>query len=171
MSPDQTLPGEVPADGEPRWLTPDERAAWLALMSAMQRLQQALDRELRRDAGISHFDYQVLASLSEAPERSLRMSQLAYLADGSLSRLSQVVARLERRGWVLRRPDPHDGRITLATLTDDGWDFVVRIAPGHVGAVRQAVFDHLTTPQVAQLRKIATGIANARDDPAQAPRY
>src|SRR5215813_11785009 len=105
---------------EPRWLDAHERETWLALASVLIRLPAALDAQLQRDAGISHFEYQVLAGLSMSPGRTLRMSVLAALAEGSLPRLSQVVARLEKRGWVRRAPDPADGRFTLAILTDDG---------------------------------------------------
>ena len=104
---------------DPRWLTSQERASWLSLAAMMIKLPCALDAQLQRDAGLSHFEYQVLAGLSEAPDRSLRMSDLAVLANGSLSRLSHVVNRLERRGWVRRAADPADGRFTLATLTED----------------------------------------------------
>ena len=92
------------APQEPRWLDTEESQAWVALAGTLVRLPAALDAQLRRDAGISHFEYQVLALLSEAPDRTLRMSALATLAEGSLPRLSQVVARLEQRGWVRRTP-------------------------------------------------------------------
>src|ERR1700735_2637058 len=105
---------------EPRWLDAEERQTWLALVATMIRLPGALDAQLQRDAGISHFEYQVLSVLSEAPERTMRMSELALLTEGSLPRLSQVVARLEKRGWVRRTPDPADGRYTLAILTNAG---------------------------------------------------
>src|ERR1700757_4067673 len=105
---------------EPRWLDAEEREAWLTLAGALVRLPAALDAQLRRDAGIRHFEYQVLALLSEAPARTLRMSALATQAEGSLPRLSQVAARLEHRGWVRRIPDPADGRYTLAILSDQG---------------------------------------------------
>jgi DNA-binding MarR family transcriptional regulator len=146
---------------EPRWLSDEERQTWLALTGVLIRLPSALDAQLQRDAGISHFDYQVLAGLSEAPDRTLRMSVLALLAEGSLSRLSQVVSRLEQRGWVRRTPDPTDGRYTLATLTDAGWEKVVATAPGHVGAVRELVFDPLTRAQHKQLRDIGRRIMRA----------
>jgi DNA-binding MarR family transcriptional regulator len=147
----------------PRWLDADERRAWLALASLTMRLPQALDAQLRRDAGISHFEYTVLASLSEADDRTLRMSQLAVLAEGSLSRLSQAVSRLERKGWVQRRPDPTDGRYTLAALTDDGWDAVVAAAPGHVAEVRRLVLDPLTKAQTSQLASIGHRILREID--------
>lgn len=149
--------------GEPRWLDAEERRAWLTLASVLMRLLPALDAQLQRDAGISHFEYQVLAALSESPERTMRMSRLAAIAEGSLPRLSQVVARLEKRGWVRRAPDPDDGRYTLAILTDDGWDKVVDTAPGHVEAVRGYVLDPLTRAQIRQLTSIGGRIMRAVD--------
>jgi DNA-binding MarR family transcriptional regulator len=133
------------------------------------RLPSALDAQLQRDAGISHFEYQVLAALSEAPGRALRMSTLAMLAEGSLARLSQAVGRLERRGWVRRRPDPDDGRYTLAILTELGWDVVVATAPGHVEEVRRLVFDPLTKAQVRQLGEIGRRIMRAVDPDDRCP--
>ena len=148
---------------EPRWLTAEERHAWMALGSVLFRLPPALDAQLQRDADLSFFEYGVLAALSEAPDRTLRMSDLAFLAEGSLPRLSQVVGRMERRGWVSRKPDPTDGRYTLAILTDDGWEKVVRTAPGHVEAVRLLVFDALTKTQVGQLTSIGQRVMRAID--------
>lgn len=146
---------------EPRWLNAEEREAWLTLASLMVQLGPVLDAQLRRDAGISHFEYSVMASLSEAPEHTRRMSELAALAEGSLSRLSQAVTRLEKKGWVRRTPDPTDGRYTLAILTDSGWDKVVATAPGHVSEVRRAIFDPLTKAQVQQLTNIGQRILRA----------
>ncbi len=151
-----------PAD-QPRWLDPGERQMWLALASSMIRLPAALDAQLQRDAGLSYFEYQVLAVLSEAPERTMRLSEIAALVDGSLPRLSQVVSRLEKRGWVRRTPDPADGRYTLGILTDEGWDKVVASAPGHVATVRRHVVDPLTKAQQRQLREIAGRIVRTTD--------
>ena len=148
---------------EPRWLDAEESQAWLALASTLIRLPSALDEQLRRDAGISHIEYQVLAKLSQVPDRTLRMSVLAVQAEGSLPRLSQVVARLEQRGWVRRNPDPADGRYTLAVLTDEGWAKVAEAAPGHVEEVRRLVFDPLTKAQSRQLREISRRIMHAID--------
>jgi DNA-binding MarR family transcriptional regulator len=148
---------------EPRWLDAEESQTWRALASALVRLPAALDAQLRRDAGISHFEYQVLALLSEAPGRTLRMSALAMQAEGSLPRLSQVVARLEERGWVRRTPDPADGRYTLAILTGEGQAKVTGAAPGHVQEVRRLVFDPLTKTQSRQLREIGRRIIRAID--------
>ncbi|WP_310529545.1 MarR family transcriptional regulator [Nocardioides sp.] len=154
---------------EPRWLTPDERAAWLALASVTMRLPAALDAQLRADAGLSHFEYTVLAALSEASDRTLRMSQLAVLAEGSLSRLSQVVTRLENRGFVRRSADAEDGRSTLATLTGEGWDKVVATAPGHVAEVRRLVLDPLTRAQIGQLSAIGRRVMRAIDPQDECP--
>ncbi|GGO82919.1 MarR family winged helix-turn-helix transcriptional regulator [Nonomuraea cavernae] len=154
---------------EPRWLTEEEMSAWLGLASAMIRLPAALDAQLQRDAGISHFEYQVLAGLSMSPERTMRMSELAQLADGSLSRLSHVVSRLEKRGWIRRTPDPADGRYTLAVLTDDGRDKVVASAPGHVEAVRALVIDPLTKAQLRQLTEITRRVNRAIDPDGACP--
>ena len=149
------------APQEPRWLDTEERSAWVALARMLVRLPAALDAQLRRDAGISHFEYQVLAVLSETPGRTLRMSELATLSEGSLPRLSQVVARLEQRGWVQRTADPADGRYTLATLTDQGWLKVTEAAPGHVEEVRRLVLEPLTKTQYRQLHEIGRRVMHA----------
>jgi DNA-binding MarR family transcriptional regulator len=157
-------PGEkTQADAEPRWLDAEERAAWLALVSVLIKLPAALDAQLQRDSGLSHFEYNVLAGLSEAEGGALRMSVLAAHADGSLPRLSQVIARLERRGLVRRTPDPDDGRYTLAGLTDAGRDAVTAAAPGHVETVRQLVFDPLTKAKTRQLLDICRRVLAAAD--------
>ncbi|WP_229068924.1 MarR family winged helix-turn-helix transcriptional regulator [Actinoplanes sp. DH11] len=152
--------GEV---SEPRWLDDDQQQTWLAVAALMTRLPAALDAQLQRDSQLSHFEYQVLAGLSMAPERTLRMSALAAFAEGSLPRLSQVVAKMEKRGWVRRTPDPADGRFTLAILTDAGWDKLVPAAPGHVAEARRLVFDPLTKAQQRQLRDIARRIMRVID--------
>lgn len=151
------------AAAEPRWLTPEERQAWLTLMSVVMRLPSALDAQLRADAGISYFEYSVMAMLSEASQHTRRMSEVAALTEGSLPRLSQVVARLEKRGYITRAPDPTDGRYTLATLTEAGWQKVVATAPGHVEEVRRLVFDPISQAQVRQLTTVAGRISSAID--------
>ncbi|MCC3279411.1 MarR family transcriptional regulator [Arthrobacter sp. zg-Y40] len=149
--------------GPTRWLNEEEQAAWQAFASVLLRLPGALDRQLERDAGISHFEYVVLSALSEAPDRTLRMGSLAVLASSGLPRLSQVVSRLQKRGWITRAPDPRDGRSTLATLTDEGWEKVVATAPGHVEEVRSLAFDPLTRAQQRQMGEIGRRIMAAVD--------
>ncbi|MHA2787575.1 MarR family winged helix-turn-helix transcriptional regulator [Corynebacterium sp. S7] len=143
---------------EPRWLNAEEREAWNALASMMLLVPSALDTQLKRDADITHFDYRVMSTLSESPQRQLRMSELATLVDSALPRLSQVVARLEKRGWIDRVPDPEDGRYTIATLTEAGWDKVVATAPGHAEEVRRIVIDPLTKTQIRTLSEIGRRI-------------
>ena len=133
------------------WLSPDEQAAWRQLVALLFRLPSALDAQLQRDAGISNFEYMVLSGLSEAENHTLRMSDLAAMASGSLSRLSHVVSRLEKRGWVRREPCPGDGRFVNAVLTDEGMAKVIATAPGHVEAVRRFVVDALPPQQLAAL--------------------
>jgi DNA-binding MarR family transcriptional regulator len=136
---------------EPRWLSAPELTVWMKLSVLLVRLPQELDAQLQRDAGLSWFEYLVLAGLSEAPDRTMRMSRLAVFTNGSLSRLSHVVSRLETRGWVARRPCPENGRFTNATLTDAGWEKVVATAPGHVGTVRRLFTEALDGSQLEQL--------------------
>jgi DNA-binding MarR family transcriptional regulator len=140
------------------WLDDTEMAAWLALIGVVVKLPGALDRQLQRDSGMSHFEYMVLISLSEAPGRTLRMSALAQFTDAQLPRLSQVAGRLEGRGLLTRRPDPGDGRATLASLTEAGLARVVAAAPGHAAEVRRLVLDRLTRAQLRQLREIGRRI-------------
>ena len=143
---------------EPRWLAEEEQQTWLAVVAMVTWLPDAIDAQLQHDAGISNFEYQVMAMLSMSPQRTRRMSEVAALANGSLTRLSRTVDRLDRRGWVTRRPDPEDGRVTLAVLTDAGWEKLVATAPGHVAEVRRLVLDPLTRTQVRQLHEIARRI-------------
>ena len=143
---------------ETRWLDDVERAAWVRFVAVVELLPGALDTQLRRDSGLSHFEYFVLAMLSEASERTLRMTQLARLTNATLTRLSHVVRRLEDRSLVERVACPEDGRATNARLTEQGWAAVVEAAPGHVETVRATVLDALTPEQVAQLHAIADAL-------------
>ena len=137
------------------WLSDEEQAAWRPFVALLFRMPAALDAPLQKDAGISNFEYMVLSSLSEAPGRTLRMSELAAMASGSLSRLSHVVSRLESRGWVRREACPGDGRFINAVLTDEGWDKVVATAPGHVAAVRKLLVDVLSPEDLRTLGSIS----------------
>jgi DNA-binding MarR family transcriptional regulator len=146
-----------------RWLDEDEQRTWRSFLATSELLYAALDRQLQRDAGITHASYIVLAMLSEAPDRSLRMSDLAVRANSSPSRLSHAVARLEARGWVRREPAPKDGRGTVAVLTDAGWQMLAETAPGHVTAVREHLFDQLTQEQVRALGDICSTVLDGLD--------
>ena len=136
---------------ELRWLTEEQQRVWRSWLAVAELIPRALDAQMQRDAGITHPAYIVLAMLSEAPDRSRRMSDLARTANQSQSRLSHTVARLEERGWVRRERSTEDGRGNVAVLTDEGMALVEAVAPGHVGAVREALFDVLTDEQVEAL--------------------
>ena len=144
------------------WLTDEQQAAWRPFIALLLRLPAALDAQLQRDAGITNFDYLVLSGLSESPSRTLRMSELAAIANSSLSRLSHVVSRLEARGWVRREPCPGDGRFINAVLTDDGWRKVLATAPGHVTAVRELLLASLTAEEFKQLGAISAKVLAAQ---------
>jgi DNA-binding MarR family transcriptional regulator len=146
-----------------RWLTPEERSAWLRLIAVVELLPGALDAQLRADSHLTHFEYFVLAMLSEAPDRTLRMTALAQRTNATLPRLSHVVRRLEERDLVERFPCPTDGRATNARLTEGGWDAVVAAAPGHVETVRRTAIDPLTPTQLAQLRDIGDALLGRLD--------
>ncbi|MFI8435234.1 MarR family winged helix-turn-helix transcriptional regulator [Streptomyces sp. NPDC079020] len=146
----------------PRWLTDDEQSVWRAYLHATTLLEDHLDRQLQRDAGMPHIYYGLLVQLSQAPRRQMRMTELARNAKITRSRLSHAVARLEKSGWVRREDCPSDKRGQNAVLTDEGHEMLRRSAPGHVAAVRQAMFERLTPEQVRSLgeimRVLATGL-------------
>ncbi len=135
----------------------------MRLASALELLPGNLDAQLHRDAGLMHFEYFVLAMLSEAPKRTLRMSVLAAQTNSTPARLSHVVTRLEDRGFIERFPCPADARATNARLTDTGWRKVREAAPGHTANVRENVIDALTSEQVRQLAGIAEAILGRLD--------
>jgi DNA-binding MarR family transcriptional regulator len=154
--------GSGPA-APPRWLTGEEQHAWRAYLALNQLLYEALDRRLQRDAGLPHAYYMLLAMLSEAPGRALRMSELARVTGTSQSRISHAVARLETLGHVTRRRCGTDGRGNVATLTDEGYAALAAAAPGHVDEVRRSLFDHLSAEQVAQLGEVCDAVLGALD--------
>ena len=154
-----------------RWLTPEEQRAWRAFRAASLLLEDAFDRQLQQEAGLPHLYYSVLATLSEAPDRSLRMTELAEALKITRSRLTYAVTRLEKDGTVRREGCPSDGRGSTAVLTDAGLALLERTAPGHVETVRTTLFAHLTPEQVGQLEEICTSIADTLQDnrPAATP--
>ncbi|MBB3084356.1 MarR family winged helix-turn-helix transcriptional regulator [Geodermatophilus sabuli] len=146
------------------WLDRRQLRAWIRLRAVLELLPGALDTQLRRDADVTEFDYYALAMLSEAPGRTLRMTELARQTNATLPRLSHVVSRLEARGLVERFPCPDDRRATNARLTDAGRAKVQEAAPGHVATVRHHVIDALSDEQIDQLARIGDAIL-ARLDP------
>ncbi|GEL98772.1 MarR family winged helix-turn-helix transcriptional regulator [Cellulomonas terrae] len=146
-----------------RWLTADELRAWKRLIAVVELLPGTLESQLQRDSGLSHFEYFTLAMLSEAPDRTLRMTALATHTNATLARLSHVVSRLEKRGLVRREVCAQDRRATNAVLTAAGWTAVVAAAPGHVRTVRETVIDPLTAADVADLDRIMGRILDVLD--------
>jgi DNA-binding MarR family transcriptional regulator len=151
------MPDEPTATG----LSAEELEVWAALATVLERLPTALDAQLQRDSGLTHFEHGVLFALDCEPDRTLRMSVLAAAASCTLSRLSRAVTRLEQKGWVRRVVDPADGRFTLAVLTDSGHEQVEASTPAHQALVRRVVFDALTPAQARQLGVAARRIAEA----------
>lgn len=141
-----------------RWLTDEEQRIWRDYLTAVDMLRGHVESQLQRDSGMPLAYYQVLAVLSEAPDRTLRMSDLAERCRSSRSRLSHAVARLEENGWVRRDGCPTDKRGAFATLTAEGFAAVEAASSGHVAAVREALFDALTPDQVKALGEITTAI-------------
>ena len=135
-----------------RWLGDEQQSAWRAYAAATVKLRWALECQLQNDAGLSFIEYHALARLSENPEHTMRMSELAEVTNASLSRLSHLIKRLERRNLVRREPDPDDGRYTNAILTPAGWDLLVASAPAHVAKVRELLIDALSPAELRHLR-------------------
>ncbi len=162
-APDLRSPPIVEPGTGVRWLDEEEREAWLSLLRVMARLPPLLDAQLARDAGLTLFEYTILAMLSEQPDRALRMSRLAAVTNASPSRLSHAARQLEARGCLVREVDPDDGRCIRACLTDDGFETIVRAAPAHVTAVRDLVVDQLTARQLRSLREVNTELLRRLD--------
>ncbi|MFJ8914223.1 MarR family winged helix-turn-helix transcriptional regulator [Amycolatopsis sp. NPDC102389] len=143
---------------EPRWLSDEEQKVWRDFSAATRMLQAHLEGQLQHEAGMPHTYYEVLVALSEAPDRRLRMSELADARKASRSRLSHAVARLEANGWVRRESCPTDKRGSWAVLTPAGFAALEEAAPGHVEAVRESLFDPLTPEQVTALGEISAAV-------------
>jgi DNA-binding MarR family transcriptional regulator len=136
-----------------RWLDAEEQRAWRAYLDTTRSLILALDQQLQADSDVSLTDYELLVRLSEAPGRRLRMRELAAATLSTRSGATRAVTRLEQAGWVRRVECEADRRGTHAELTPDGAAKLAEAAPGHVAAVREHLFDHLTAAQVKQLGK------------------
>jgi DNA-binding MarR family transcriptional regulator len=149
-----------------RWLDEGEQQTWRSFMTASRLFFDGIERQLQQEAGLPHAYYEILVRLSEAPGRTLRMSDLASTSLSSRSRISHAVARLEENGWVRRRPCENDKRGALAELTDAGMAGLEAAAPGHVEAVRRGLFDALSPEQVVALRDISdTLVAHLSNEP------
>ncbi|MGW3562556.1 MarR family winged helix-turn-helix transcriptional regulator [Streptomyces sp. NPDC000941] len=144
--------------GHTRWLNEDEMRAWTAFTNTHALLYRRLEQRLKRDFGLSGLQYEILARLSDAPDRELRMAELACALVNSKSGLTYQIGQLEKAGLVRRRSCPSDERAVYAVLTDDGMALLERAAPGHVALVRELLIDVLTPDQV---RALADGLGEA----------
>ncbi len=156
---DQTVHAE-----DVRWLDADEAVAWRALLTVAQRAFPEIERDLRTNHDMLGVHYHILVSLSEAPDRTLRLTDLADSADLSPSRLTHRLKVLIERGEVEINDDPDDGRAKRATLTDDGFRRLEAAAPAHVATVRRLIFDHLTPDQSRALGDALEPVASALGD-------
>lgn len=148
---------------EPSGLSPAHLEVWASVATLLERLPAALDAQLQRDSGLTHFEHGILFALDSAPERTLRLTTLAGYASSTLSRLSRAISRLEAKGLVRREVHPTDGRVTLAVLTDEGRAVLEQSTPSHHALVERLVFEPLTEQQVRQLGAISRRIAQAVD--------
>jgi DNA-binding MarR family transcriptional regulator len=153
-----------------RWLDDDQQTSWRAVASMMAKLRWALECQLERDADLSLNEYHTLARLSEGPDHTLRMSDLAVVTDASLSRLSHLMERLEGSGLVRRQADPKDGRFTNAILTDAGYAKLVASAPAHVEAVRSFFVDELSAAELVELREVSERVVVRIESTSGSPR-
>ncbi|MGW4485052.1 MarR family winged helix-turn-helix transcriptional regulator [Amycolatopsis sp. NPDC004368] len=162
----------TPRQAAPRWLDSEELQTWRSFTYLLHLLPTALEKQLRDDAQLGYVEYYVLAALSEAPDRRMRLSELAILTNAELSRLSHLISRLEKRGFLHREPDPADGRYTRAVMTDAGYAHVLESAPGHVARVRELVYDVLSDDELRTLRAVADKITRRIEagDGGSAPR-
>ncbi|MCF3962668.1 MarR family winged helix-turn-helix transcriptional regulator [Streptomyces fuscigenes] len=149
-----TTPSSPQGDDGSRWLSDEEQRVWQSYLHGTLLLEDHLDRQLQRDAGLPHIYYALLVHLSHAPDMSLRMTELAKGIKITRSRLSHAISRLEASGWVRREDCSSDRRGQLACLTQSGLAKLRESAPGHVAAVRQGLFDRLSPEQVVQLGEI-----------------
>jgi DNA-binding MarR family transcriptional regulator len=147
----------------PRWLDPDEMRAWRAYAESVHRLTAALEHDLA-PTGLTLGDYQVLVYLSEAPQRAMRMCDLAGVLQLSPSGLTRRLDGLVRSGLVARQGSPEDRRVMLAVLTDHGFERLRESAPVHVESVRRRIIDRLDAEQLAHMATTWAAIGAGLDE-------
>lgn len=153
-----TVSGDLPEKAEPKWLNEEEREGWLFISSIIFNLTRQLDNQLQQDADLSYVEYMVLVGLSESEDHELTMTQLALVTNTLPARLSRVVARLEKDGYVSRSLSAEDRRVSICHLLPQGLQKLQDAAPGHVAQVRHEIFDNLTEDQVRALANIGESI-------------
>lgn len=154
----------MPERCEPRWLDADQQRDWRAFLTGVTRINEHLESALR-PFGLDLAEYEILVQLSEAERRSLRMSDLAHGARQSRSRLTHAVSRMEDKGLVVRRTCPSDRRGVIATMTESGWNLLVRAAPAHVESVREVLIDRVDPDDFQALGRLMRAVVGS-DEPA-----
>jgi DNA-binding MarR family transcriptional regulator len=147
-----------------RPLTTDEESLWRSFIRVVITMPRVLEDDLERKGGLSLTEYSVLMVLSEAPDRELRMNDIANRAALSASRITRVVADLEQDGLVTKRRSSGDGRGNVAALTDDGLTKLRATWPDHLAGVRGRFMDHLSNDEVSVFAPIFERVAKALDD-------
>jgi DNA-binding MarR family transcriptional regulator len=163
MNDTSLIPGSMEAMAG-QWLTADEQRAWRAYVRAGTLLNAQLNRQLQADSGLSLREYEVLVQLSEAPHGKLRPFQLGLALDWEQSRLSHMLARMTRRGFIARQDCPGDRRGAVVALTRAGRAAIESAAPGHAAAVRRLVFDQMDSEQTTAFGQAFEAIVAALED-------
>jgi DNA-binding MarR family transcriptional regulator len=153
-------PAPSPEEDVP-WLSTDQLNSWASMVAMLMTLPPAIDTQLKRDSGINFFEYSILVALARPDARAMRLSNLALVAGGSLSRLSHAISRMEKQGWVTRKVTVGETRCTEAVLTDEGMALLESAAPGHVREVRRLVVDVLSGEQFGQVGEACRAIVEA----------
>lgn len=143
-----------------RWLSPEQQADWRAYIVGTTLLLDVLDRELRQAHGISLTEYEILVRLSENPDRTLRMAQIAEAMRHSRSRVTHTVSRMEDAGLIKRTASATDRRGVDATMTEAGWELLVKAAPTHVTGVREHLVDLATPEDMAAVGRVMNAVSD-----------
>ena len=147
-------------DGQVIWLDEDQQRSWRALIVGMTLLLDRLDDDLRRSCDLSLVEYEILVRLSESDGRRMRMAQLADALAHSRSRVTHTITRMERAGLVVRSSSPEDGRGVVASMTDQGYDLLARMAPVHVSGVREHLVDLASREDFAAVGRVMDAVAD-----------
>jgi DNA-binding MarR family transcriptional regulator len=145
---------------EPRWLDAAQQHSWRALVIGTTLLMDRLDDDLRRGFNISLTEYEILVRLSERPQRSIRMAQLADALAHSRSRVTHTIDRMEKAGYVVRGSTPEDGRGIVATMTDKGLELLAEAAPLHVEGVRSYLVDVADKADFAAVGRVMDAVSD-----------
>jgi DNA-binding MarR family transcriptional regulator len=145
------------------WLDEAEMRAWVNFLGASALLERQVDRQLKRDAGLTHVQYEVLVRLAAVPAGEMHMHELAAAVWSSKSGVTYQVTQLEREGLVTRRPCEHTERGVHAAITDAGRRKLEQAAPGHVALVRELFIDVLTPHEQQVLSDALSKIGRRQD--------